>query len=45
MEYAIAGIAIVGFIYFAAYKLSQKVERERPVVTPRPRPGVDRNEK
>lgn len=48
MEYAIAGLAIVGFIYFIVHKLSQKVERTRPVSGGgggRPRPDVQTHEK
>jgi hypothetical protein len=46
MEYAIALIAVVGVVYFVAYKLTQKKAKpEYTGVGGRPRPGVQTEEK
>lgn len=49
MEIAVAFIAVVAFIGFVAYKITRKVERERPAVPGvgggRPSPDVQTHEK
>lgn len=44
METVIAVVAVVAVLAFVAFKVVRKVDASRPAVTPRPRPGVDRNE-
>lgn len=42
MEIAIVVVGVIAVAAFVVYKLNRKVERERPVVTPRPRPGEEK---